>query len=159
MSLRVPTMKSWGYCLSPTGSEGVLNCSTRLEPKRHALRKSVARLFFRGENELISEIGESQVRRTNSIDESAGSFAIDCPPCCSADVSRHGERLILNQRARTFAELWENLVPEQGPATSVQAEILRAVGRLAGEDRRDGCVNWDKYYEDLVEFLPHLAAG
>jgi hypothetical protein len=55
--------------------------------------------------------------------------------------------------ARTFAELWEDLVPEQGPATFIQGEILRAVGRLAGEDRRDGCVNWDKYYEDLVEFL------
>jgi hypothetical protein len=55
--------------------------------------------------------------------------------------------------ARTFAELWEDLVPEQGQATSIQGEILRAVGRLAGEDRRNGCVNWDKYYEHLVEFL------
>lgn len=55
--------------------------------------------------------------------------------------------------ARTFAELWEDLVPEEGQATSVQGEILRAVGRLAGEDRRDGCVNWGKYFEDLVEFL------
>jgi hypothetical protein len=55
--------------------------------------------------------------------------------------------------ARVFAELWEDLVPEQGQATSIQGEILRAVGRLAGEDRRDGCVNWGKYFEDLVEFL------
>lgn len=55
--------------------------------------------------------------------------------------------------ARAFAEQWEDLVPDQGQATSVQGEILRAVGRLAGEDRRNGCVNWGKYYEDLVEFL------
>jgi hypothetical protein len=55
--------------------------------------------------------------------------------------------------ARTFAELWEELVPEQGRAKSVQGEILRAVGLLAGEDRRDGCVNWGKYYEELVDFL------
>jgi hypothetical protein len=55
--------------------------------------------------------------------------------------------------ARTFSELWADLVPAQGQATSVQGEILRAVGRLAGEDRRNGCVNWDKYYEELVEFL------
>jgi hypothetical protein len=55
--------------------------------------------------------------------------------------------------ARTFAELWQELVPEQGQAISVQGEILRAVGRLAGEDRRDGCVNWGQYYENLVEFL------
>jgi hypothetical protein len=55
-----------------------------------------------------------------------------------------------DENARTFAELWEDLVPEQGQATSLQGEILRAIGRLAGEDRRDGCVNWDKYYEDLL---------
>jgi hypothetical protein len=55
--------------------------------------------------------------------------------------------------ARTFAELWEDLVPERGHAPTIQGEILRAVGRLAGEDRRNGCVNWDKYYEDLVESL------
>jgi hypothetical protein len=55
--------------------------------------------------------------------------------------------------AGTFAELWEDLVPEYGQATSIQGEILRAVGRLAGEDRRNGCVNWGKYLEDLAEFL------
>jgi hypothetical protein len=55
--------------------------------------------------------------------------------------------------ARCFSEFWEDLVSEQGRATTIQGEILRAVGRLAGEDRRNGCVNWDKYYEDLVEFL------
>jgi hypothetical protein len=55
--------------------------------------------------------------------------------------------------ARRFAELWQELVPERGSAPSIQGEILRAVGRLAGEDRRNGCVNWDHRYERLVEFL------
>jgi hypothetical protein len=55
--------------------------------------------------------------------------------------------------ARRFAELWEVLVPERGQATSIQGEVLRAVGRLASEDRRNGCVNWDNRYERLVEFL------
>jgi hypothetical protein len=55
--------------------------------------------------------------------------------------------------ARSFAESWEILVPEQGPANSRQGEILRAVGCLATEDRRNGCVNWDNGYEALVEFL------
>lgn len=45
------------------------------------------------------------------------------------------------------------LVPEGGPAASIQGEILRAVGRLATEDRRHGCVNWGQFYERLVEFL------
>ena len=56
-------------------------------------------------------------------------------------------------KARLFAELWEVLVPERGPASSVQGEILRAVGGLATEDRRNGCVNWGQFYEGLVEFL------
>jgi hypothetical protein len=55
--------------------------------------------------------------------------------------------------ARLFAERWEVLVPEKGQATSIQGEVLRAVGRLATEDRRNGCINWDQFYELLVEFL------
>jgi hypothetical protein len=58
--------------------------------------------------------------------------------------------------AHNFAELWEDLVPENGQANSIQGEILRAIGVLAGEERRNGCVNWDRYfkdYEDLIEFL------
>jgi hypothetical protein len=58
--------------------------------------------------------------------------------------------------AHTFANLWEDLVPEEGQANSIQGEILRAIGVLAGEERRNGCVNWDRYYKDyeqLIEFL------
>jgi hypothetical protein len=54
---------------------------------------------------------------------------------------------------RLFAELWEVLVPERGHAISIQGEVLRAVGRLSTEDRRNGCVNWGQLYERLVEFL------
>lgn len=55
--------------------------------------------------------------------------------------------------AKRYAELWETLVPDAGEAASVQGEILRAVGRLATEDRRNGSINWGEYYEQLVEFL------
>lgn len=63
--------------------------------------------------------------------------------------------------ARHFAEMWEDLVPDSGEAESGQGEILRAIGRLAGEDRRNGNMNWDEFYEALVTFLrdylPHEA--
>ena len=55
--------------------------------------------------------------------------------------------------ARRFAEIYQALVPEDGHASSIQGEILRAVGVLSTEDRRNGCVNWDDDYEQLVEFL------
>ena len=55
--------------------------------------------------------------------------------------------------ARLFAEFWAVLVPECGQAPSMQGEVLRAVGRLATEDRRNGCVNWGQLYERLAEFL------
>jgi hypothetical protein len=58
--------------------------------------------------------------------------------------------------ARLFAKFYYKLVPEKGQASSIQGEILRAVGVLSTEDRRNGCVNWDKNsaeYEQLVEFL------
>src|SRR5258708_4925436 len=55
--------------------------------------------------------------------------------------------------ARLFAELWAVPVPEHGQATSIQGEVLRAVGGLAAEDRRNGCVNWGQLYERFVEFL------
>jgi hypothetical protein len=62
---------------------------------------------------------------------------------------------------RHFAEMWEDLVPDSGEAESGQGEILRAIGRLAGEDRRNGNINWDEFYEALVTFLrdylPHEA--
>lgn len=61
--------------------------------------------------------------------------------------------------ARRFAELWENLVPERGQANTLQGEILRAVGRLAGEDRRNGNMNWDEDCERLVHFLRDHLTG
>ena len=80
--------------------------------------------------------------RTQAIDQHAAVLMYHETATGSFEVS-----------VRIFAELWEDLVPERGQASSMQGEILRAVGRLAGEDRRNGCVNWDSYYDELVEFL------
>ncbi|MFO1076392.1 MAG: hypothetical protein U1E73_01545 [Planctomycetota bacterium] len=61
--------------------------------------------------------------------------------------------------ARRFAEAWEQLVPERGDAESGQGAVLRAVGRLASEDRRNGCMNWGKEFEAMVTFLREVLAS
>ena len=55
--------------------------------------------------------------------------------------------------ALKFARLHHVLVPDCGAATSLQGEILRSVDRLAGEERRNGNLNWSKGYSQFVRFL------
>lgn len=55
--------------------------------------------------------------------------------------------------ALTFATLHHELVPETGAAASLQGEILRSVDRLAGEERRNGNLNWSNGYSQFVSFL------
>lgn len=58
-------------------------------------------------------------------------------------------------RMRRFARLHIDLVPASGPAETVQGEVIRAVNRLAGEERQNGSFNWygDDYYKNLAKFL------
>ena len=60
--------------------------------------------------------------------------------------------------ARRFAELCAELVPERGEAESAQGEVLRAIDRLASEDRRNGNANWGDFYESFVRFLSDVLA-
>jgi hypothetical protein len=61
--------------------------------------------------------------------------------------------------SRRFAELWDSLVPDQGQAATVQGEVLRSIDRLRSEDYRNGCINWDDYFESMVHFLRERFAG
>jgi hypothetical protein len=59
--------------------------------------------------------------------------------------------------SKEFFELFEKLVPESGQATTVQGELVRAIGRMADEFLTNGFANWDAGYERLSEFaLRHL---
>lgn len=49
--------------------------------------------------------------------------------------------------------IWQNLVPKQGQADSVQGELLRAVEKLRYEAQNNGNVNWDDRFEMFAEFL------
>ncbi len=59
-----------------------------------------------------------------------------------------------------FQQLWEQLVPYEGQATTVQGELIRAVGRMSNEFFSNGYANWDEGYEVLSAFLlSHLTDG
>jgi hypothetical protein len=54
---------------------------------------------------------------------------------------------------RDFDRLWNELVPPEGQASTIQGELIRAAGRLGDEAYRNGNINFDKHYRLLCEFL------
>lgn len=52
--------------------------------------------------------------------------------------------------------LWLALVPEYGPATSVQGELIRISGRIAHEIQEMGGINWDEEYRAMLTHLSTL---
>ena len=61
----------------------------------------------------------------------------------------------LNYRKDTeeFVNLFYELVPDSGEASSIQGELIRSIDRLAMEDRRNGCMNWGEFYINMVDFM------
>lgn len=56
--------------------------------------------------------------------------------------------------------LWKLLVPGQGPAQTVQGEVIRITGRVHDEIYRNGGGNWDADYKKMLDaLLGHLASG
>jgi len=59
-----------------------------------------------------------------------------------------------------YDELWEMLIPSSGAAKTVQGEVIRITGRVQDELYRNGGVNWDKDYRNMLNTLPnHFASG
>ena len=59
-----------------------------------------------------------------------------------------------------YNELWDLLIPSSGPAKTVQGEVIRITGRVQDELYRNGGVNWDKDYRNMLKALPnHFASG
>jgi len=52
-----------------------------------------------------------------------------------------------------FQRLWEELVPAMGQATTVQGEMIRAIGRLTDEAYRNGNYNFDKGHKIQCKYL------
>lgn len=61
---------------------------------------------------------------------------------------------------RQFSELWQLLVPENGPAESVQGELIRIAGRVGHEVLSNGGGNWDEDFEAMLDaFLTFTTLG
>ena len=59
-----------------------------------------------------------------------------------------------------YNELWDLLIPSSGAAKTVQGEVIRITGRLQDELYRNGGVNWDRNYRNMLNSLPnHFASG
>jgi len=56
--------------------------------------------------------------------------------------------------------LWDLLVPSNGPAATVQGEVIRLSGRIANELDGNGGVNWGADFRRMVDaLLGHLGSG
>ena len=59
-----------------------------------------------------------------------------------------------------YDELWELLIQSSGAAKTVQGEVIRITGRVQDELYRNGGVNWDRNYRNMLNSLPnHFASG
>jgi len=63
-------------------------------------------------------------------------------------------------REDRFEELWQQLVPSNGAADTVQGEVVRIAGRIHGELEKNGGANWDAGYRKMADrFLAHIGSG
>ncbi len=61
---------------------------------------------------------------------------------------------------KRYAELWDLLVPAGGPATTVQGEVIRIIGRVGDELLRNAGANWDSDHEAMLDaFDAHTRSG
>ena len=58
-----------------------------------------------------------------------------------------------NTTQEQFNNLWDSLVPPQGPAKTVQGEVIRVAGRIRSEFYRNGGANWDREYRAMLNAL------
>lgn len=52
-------------------------------------------------------------------------------------------------------ELWNLLIPSQGPAKTVQGEVIRITGKISYEILDNGSINWDNQYRNMINSLGH----
>ena len=59
-----------------------------------------------------------------------------------------------------YQSLWDQLVPGQGAAETLQGEAIRVIGRLANEVLDNGACNWDADFRKMAnDFAAYLAEG
>ena len=59
-----------------------------------------------------------------------------------------------------YEELWNTLIPSNGPAQTVQGEVIRIAGRISDEVLRNGGSNWDNEYRKMGKaYILHISSG
>lgn len=59
-----------------------------------------------------------------------------------------------------YSQLWDFLIPSNGPAQTIQGEVVRITGKVRGEIYRNGGGNWDKEFRKMLDaLLLHLRSG
>lgn len=84
------------------------------------------------------------------------------PPVPRRDLHPIDKPIILPEGGWQDAHqaLWKALVPGTGAAPTVQGEVIRISGRVADEIVRNGGINWDDNYREMVDaFDAHMASG
>ena len=57
-------------------------------------------------------------------------------------------------------ELWNLLVPSNGPATTLQGEVIRLAGKIGNELEGNGGINWDADYKLMADaFVAYVKHG
>ncbi len=70
------------------------------------------------------------------------------------------ERIVLDDDdIQVCRWVWQNLVPRQGQASTLQAELLRAIEKLRNEAMDNGNINWDSDFVKFVDLLERHLAG
>jgi hypothetical protein len=54
---------------------------------------------------------------------------------------------------KEHARLWDQLVPRNGQADTLQGELIRIVGKLVDQAYRNGNGNWDDDHERMWRFI------
>lgn len=68
--------------------------------------------------------------------------------------------VINEQEENIFAALWQQLVPGNGAANSVQGEVIRIAGKIIHELDGNGGINWDVDYKKMADaFLEYVSQG
>jgi ankyrin repeat protein len=151
-------------------------------PRPSGLRGLVERVFASGREEqapvtaqmraFVQRIGESfEFHRAgfnpDSVEATSAALdrlyaLFDVPPVPRRQVY-DGRSPIVAKSTRwqdQHQELWTLLVPSQGPASTVQGEVIRIAGRIADEVDRNGAANWDADYGKMARaFLSHIGSG
>jgi len=55
--------------------------------------------------------------------------------------------------AEQYAELFRQLVPDEGEPETIQGKVVLSTSKLASELRRNGNINWGPFFETMVDTL------